>query len=50
MLKRLIILLFLAGVAALLVQSLPDIKRYVRIRRMLLRTSPRRVAGPAGGG
>ncbi|GAA0360334.1 hypothetical protein GCM10009530_07060 [Microbispora corallina] len=42
MVRRLIILLLLAGAVALLVQSLPDIKRYVRIRRMLLTAAPAR--------
>jgi hypothetical protein len=38
MLKRLIILLMLTSLITLIVMSLPDIKRYLQIRRMLLRT------------
>jgi hypothetical protein len=34
MLRRLLIGAFLAGLAALVVQSLPDIARYIRIREM----------------
>lgn len=34
MLKRLIIGALLVGVAALVVQSIPDIRRYLRIRKM----------------
>ncbi|WP_376770957.1 DUF6893 family small protein [Streptosporangium becharense] len=34
MLKRLVALAMLAGVAVLVYQSLPDIKRYLRIRSM----------------
>ncbi|XVQ86886.1 DUF6893 family small protein [Microbispora siamensis] len=34
MLKRLVFVLLVAGVAVLVVQSLPDIRRYLRIRRM----------------
>lgn len=34
MLKRLVLMLVAAVVAALVVQSLPDIRRYLRIRRM----------------
>ncbi|GAB3147670.1 DUF6893 family small protein [Microbispora hainanensis] len=34
MLKRLVLVLLAAVVAALVVQSLPDIRRYLRIRRM----------------
>ncbi|WP_436839378.1 DUF6893 family small protein [Microbispora hainanensis] len=34
MLKRLVLMLLAAVVAALVVQSLPDIRRYLRIRRM----------------
>lgn len=34
MLKRLVLMLVAALVAALVVQSLPDIRRYLRIRRM----------------
>ncbi|WP_404804785.1 DUF6893 family small protein [Microbispora sitophila] len=34
MLKRAVLVLLAAGVAVLVVQSLPDIRRYLRIRRM----------------
>ncbi|WP_425582077.1 DUF6893 family small protein [Streptosporangium fragile] len=34
MLKRLVVLAMLAGVAVLVYQSIPDIKRYLRIRSM----------------
>ncbi|MFE3454728.1 DUF6893 family small protein [Nonomuraea sp. NPDC059194] len=34
MLKRVLIVLVVAGIAALLWQSLPDIKRYLKIREM----------------
>ncbi|WP_372974768.1 MULTISPECIES: DUF6893 family small protein [Microbispora] len=34
MLKRLVFVLLVTGVAVLVVQSLPDIRRYLRIRRM----------------
>ncbi|WP_396703585.1 MULTISPECIES: DUF6893 family small protein [unclassified Microbispora] len=34
MLKRVVLVLLVAGVAVLVVQSLPDIRRYLRIRRM----------------
>ncbi|MDP9870131.1 MULTISPECIES: DUF6893 family small protein [Streptosporangium] len=34
MLKRLIVGALVAGVAVLVVQSIPDIKRYLRIRKM----------------
>ena len=34
MLRRLLIGAFLVGLAALVVQSLPDIARYIRIREM----------------
>ncbi|MFF4129325.1 DUF6893 family small protein [Microbispora rosea] len=34
MLKRVVFVLLAAGVAALVLQSLPDIRRYLRIRRM----------------
>jgi hypothetical protein len=34
MLRRLLIGAFLVGLAALVVQSLPDIVRYIRIREM----------------
>ncbi|MGI5161608.1 DUF6893 family small protein [Microbispora sp. CA-102843] len=34
MLKRVVFVLLAAGVGVLVVQSLPDIRRYLRIRRM----------------
>ncbi|WP_432869446.1 DUF6893 family small protein [Microbispora rosea] len=34
MLKRVVFVLLAAGMAALVLQSLPDIRRYLRIRRM----------------
>lgn len=34
MLKRVLVVLLVAVVAVLVVQSLPDIRRYLRIRRM----------------
>jgi hypothetical protein len=34
MLKRVVPLLFLAGVAAAIVMGLPDIKRYLKLRAM----------------
>jgi hypothetical protein len=34
MLRRLLIGAFLVGLAALVIQSLPDIARYIRIREM----------------
>ncbi|MBB2742038.1 UNVERIFIED_ORG: hypothetical protein FHR35_001860 [Microbispora rosea subsp. rosea] len=34
MLKRVVFVLLAAGLAVLVVQSLPDIRRYLRIRRM----------------
>ncbi|WP_420813763.1 DUF6893 family small protein [Microbispora catharanthi] len=34
MVKRLVFALLAAGLAVLVVQSLPDIRRYLRIRRM----------------
>ncbi|WP_396779912.1 DUF6893 family small protein [Microbispora sp. H10830] len=34
MVKRLVFVLLAAGLAVLVVQSLPDIRRYLRIRRM----------------
>ncbi|MBP2706525.1 hypothetical protein JOL79_22200 [Microbispora sp. RL4-1S] len=49
MLKRLIIMLFLTGLAVLVVQSIPDIRRYLRIRRMFLAPAPCRGARRGGG-
>ncbi|WP_428833952.1 DUF6893 family small protein [Microbispora maris] len=34
MLKRVVLVLLVAGMTILVVQSLPDIRRYLRIRRM----------------
>ncbi|MEZ0075290.1 DUF6893 family small protein [Planotetraspora sp. GP83] len=47
MLKRLLIAMTTLGVVALLIQSFPDIKRYLEIRKMVLRGSP---VAPAGRG
>ena len=34
MIRRFVVLLILAGVAGLVVKSIPDITRYLRIRKM----------------
>ncbi|MGW5261694.1 DUF6893 family small protein [Microbispora sp. NPDC004025] len=34
MVKRVVLVLLVAGMTVLVVQSLPDIRRYLRIRRM----------------